>query len=309
MAIIKSCVKLIIKNSPYYQYSGKVLALGTPEIYATPEELKSWFQSLAGRKFPLLDENIKLTKNPLGKKYGWVSADTFLRGLGYSHIINLDLPGGEYTPDVVHDLNMPLPDALRSQFDLVIDPGTTEHVFDIKTALSSVVRALKIGGIIIHELPVYSFNGGYYSINPNVINDFYAANGFADLKTYIVMWDRYRAYTGKSRCYEYSANVLGARHSLADFDQCRYSPHLLFFARKKDEHPEINVPLQFSGEYFSAFTDQHRAEGAQMKFMLLLRRVQSLAYRVLPQEGAFYLSSLSRRILYIYQTRRVSFFI
>ncbi len=36
--------------------------------------------------------------------------------------------------NVIHDMNMPLPDALKEQYDLVVDGGTLEHVFFFPTA-------------------------------------------------------------------------------------------------------------------------------------------------------------------------------
>jgi hypothetical protein len=309
MAIIKSCVKLIISNDSTYHYSGKVLALGVPEIYATLADLMSCFPALAGKEFPLSPSDVKTSTHEVGKKLKWVTADTFFRSLGLTSIISLDIPGSEYNPDLVHDLNNPLPSDLYNQFDMVIDPGTIEHVFDIKTALTGIVHALKVGGIVIHQVPVYSYNGGYYSINPNVLNDFYTVNGFDELKTYIVMWDRYHVYTGKNLCYEYSEAIMGARHALADYDQCRYSPHMLFFARKHKEVNEINIPLQFSGEYMSALANGNQSEDVGFSLIPVIKSIQSILYCLLPYEIAYYLNAFARRLLFLYQTRHVSFWI
>jgi hypothetical protein len=307
MAIIKSCVKLIIKNDNVYHYSGRVLALGVPEIYATQGELMEWFPSFAGKKFPLSNSEVKLSTHEVGRRLKWVTAETFLRSLGLSEVLSMDIPGSEYAPDLVHDLNRPLPAELHGAFNLIIDPGTIEHVFDMKTALTSIVHALRINGIIIHQVPVYSYNGGYFSINPNVLNDFYSANGFEKLKTYIVMWDRYRGYTGKNLCYEYSEDVLGARHALADFDQCRYSPHMLFFARKGRDVSRIEIPVQYSGDYMGALSTQNRRGMVDSVNGRFIQRLKKLAYRFFPYEVAYYVNAFLRRLLYLCQTRRVSF--
>jgi SAM-dependent methyltransferase len=249
MAIIKSAVKLIIREHGNYSFSGPALTLGIPEIYATHDELNNWFPNLMGQPCNLKLADVSITTNDTGRRLGWVSAETFFRSLGIPDVTSVDIPGCEHQPDLIHDLNDPFPQHFSNRFNLVIDPGTIEHVFDIKTGLSNIVRALKVGGVIIQQVPVYSYNGGYYSINPNLLNDFYAANGFDELKTYIIMWDRYHAYTGQNRCYEYSEQLLGFRHAIADYDQCRFSPHMLFFARKKEELLEIRIPLQFEGHY------------------------------------------------------------
>lgn len=308
MAIIKPCVRLILKNDCFYHYSGKALTLGVPEIYAAETELRSWFPSLVKKEFPLSPKEITITSNEIGRSLGWISAQNFLHSLGYTEILSLDIDGSEYHPDLVHDLNKPVEDELADQFDLVLDPGTTEHIFDIKTALSSIVKVLKVGGIVIHQVPVYSFNGGYYSINPNVLNDFYTSNGFSDLKTYIIMWDRYRAYFGKHRCYEYSEQVLGERHSLADYDQCRFSPHMLFFAKKVADNTSIKMPLQFSGNYLTGIGGI-KDDMASSVLTDTLNSAKFILKPIVPPRVFYFLFAMARRWLFLYKSRRQSFWI
>lgn len=65
-----------------------------------------------------------------------------------------------------------------SLFDLVIDPGTIEHCWDIGQAASNLANAVKLGGYISHSTPISMFNHGYYNLNPLWFWDFYNANGF-----------------------------------------------------------------------------------------------------------------------------------
>jgi hypothetical protein len=307
MAIIKSAVRLIIREHPHYRFSGPVLTLGVPEIHATYPELLDWFGTLAGSPCQVSASQVELSDNEIGRKLGWVSAQTFFKAFGWSETVSLDIPGCEHQPDIIHDLNQPFPAELINRFSLVIDPGTVEHVFDVKTCLGNVVRALRIGGVVIHQVPVYSYNGGYYSINPNLLNDFYRTNGFESQKTFIIMWDRYRAYTGQNRCYEYSETILGDRHALADYDQCRHSPHMLFIARKTQDLPEIAIPVQFSGEYLSAVSGATAPESSHLGIRQLVRKSRSTLVQLLPYPLAFYLGSRLRRARQLYKSRRQSF--
>jgi hypothetical protein len=254
MAIIKPAVKLILREARHYNFSGPVLTLGVPEIYATPSECINWFPALTGQYCDVPLAEMGLSTNETGQKLGWISASTFFRLLRLKDVVSVDILGCEHVPDLVHDLNQPFPSQLLNRFGMIIDPGTIEHVFDMKTCLSNLVRALKVGGVVIHQVPNYSYNGGYFSINPNVLHDFYRANGFSDLKAYLILWDRYHAYTGEHLCYEYSDSVMGARNALASSDLCRYQPMILFFARKTTELSEIVVPLQHENHY--AFRDE-----------------------------------------------------
>lgn len=95
--------------------------------------------------------------------------------------------GGE----IVVDLNnRPLPDeddgspyGIRLDdpdgYDLVIDPGTSEHCFNIAQALVNLADAVKVGGVISQALPMAMFNHGYWNVNPVALLDFYEENGFA----------------------------------------------------------------------------------------------------------------------------------
>src|SRR5215831_5995704 len=245
MALIKSAVKLILREHPNYRFSEPVLELGVPEIYATESEFRSWLPKLANREFDVPPGQVRISTNKEAQNLRWVTSETFLKALGISEITSVDIPGCEHPPELIHDLNHPLPSALLNRFNLILDPGTIEHVFDFKMSLTNIVRALRVGGVIVHQVPVYDYNAGYLNINPNVMHDFYRLNGFADIKAYIIMWDQYKAFSGPNRCYEYSDVVLGGRNALSEYDLRRYAPFLLFFARKVHEKDKIEIPIQF----------------------------------------------------------------
>lgn len=226
MALTRAAARLIVKEHDRYAFSGPVLCLGVPDIYLSESELGAGSQESGPTE-----------------SHGFVSPTAFFGALGLSDITSLDIPGSTHRPDLIHDLNDPIPPALMERFGLVVDPGTTEHVFDTRAGLINVANALRTDGVIIHFVPIYSFNGGYFSINPSVLIDFYSLNGFSDITAYIIMWDRYRPFADKSRCYRYTP-ALEVRHGLADRDQCRFTPHLLFFARKAEVVEEYRSPIQ-----------------------------------------------------------------
>ena len=75
----------------------------------------------------------------------------------------------------VVDLNEPQE---LGEYDLVIDPGTSEHCFNIAQAAKNLAGAVKVGGYISQAIPMSMFNHGYYNVNPVWFLDFYEANGF-----------------------------------------------------------------------------------------------------------------------------------
>ena len=78
--------------------------------------------------------------------------------------------------EVEWDFNFPIPDEFRNKFDLVIDAGTCEHIFNIGQALSNVHLMLSQDGIAYHGGPLCWPNHGFYGYNPTLFADFYEAN-------------------------------------------------------------------------------------------------------------------------------------
>lgn len=62
--------------------------------------------------------------------------------------------------------------------DIILDPGTFEHCFNIGNAFRLVRECLHIGGFVIHVNPVSCLNHGFYNFSPTLYVDFYEQNGF-----------------------------------------------------------------------------------------------------------------------------------
>lgn len=75
------------------------------------------------------------------------------------------------------DLNEPLPDDLVGRFDVVLDLGTGEHVFNIGQVFKNALAAVKVGGAVMHEHPLIMGNHGFWSTQPTAMFDFYGQNG------------------------------------------------------------------------------------------------------------------------------------
>lgn len=80
--------------------------------------------------------------------------------------------------EIVHDMGEPVPDSLVGKYDIVIDGGTTEHIFDIACALFNCAKMVKLNGYIYHDVPMNMLNHGFFNFNPTLLCDFYEDNGF-----------------------------------------------------------------------------------------------------------------------------------
>ena len=149
---------------------GEVLSLGYPDLDATSAEVEKLFgykptrftqaHKRHGRPDPLPDSEELFEF--LGVRLTVVD---FVKVRGMEIVANLN---------EVHELG---------QFDLVIDPGTLEHCFNIGQAMMNAANAVKLGGSILHLSPMNMPNHGFYNLSPTLYHDFYTQNGWSiDLK-------------------------------------------------------------------------------------------------------------------------------
>lgn len=162
-----------------------------------------------------------------------VHVTTMFRMLGYDTVDTLDLFPDEH-PAIIADLNVPFPAHLWNRYDLVFDSGTAEHCFNTREVLGNAVRALKVGGIVMHILPMSGFAGhGFYQFSPDLFAEFYGKNGFDELTIKIEL-------------------RIGLNAFYFDFDPHRLLPgdfwgipaQIFFAARKARQVDEIVMPNQ-----------------------------------------------------------------
>lgn len=96
-------------------------------------------------------------------------AEPFFDMIGLPGIKSMDMSAYEGC-DVVHDLNEPPRDDLRGVFDLMIDGGTIEHVFNTPQALDGVFHMLRDGGVFISINGMTGWAGhGFYQFSPELV--------------------------------------------------------------------------------------------------------------------------------------------
>jgi hypothetical protein len=140
--------------------TGKALSAGYPDLLVS-------FPYLPARKDSETVAEHHNVKGPI--------ADTALvfkeLGLELEVIDREKLQGSERIVDLNHPQDL-------GEYDLVIDPGTSEHCFNIAQAAQNLAGAVKVGGVMSQAIPMAMFNHGYYNVNPVWFLDFYEQNGF-----------------------------------------------------------------------------------------------------------------------------------
>lgn len=82
------------------------------------------------------------------------------------------------------DLNKPID--LGEQFDVVINNGTAEHVFNIAQVFKTIHDHCAIGGLMIHDAPLLGWlDHGFYCLQPTLFYDLATVNCYEIVKVAI----------------------------------------------------------------------------------------------------------------------------
>lgn len=131
-------------------------------------------------------------------------ADPLFVLLGAEKVDALDASAYEGA-NVIHNLNEPVPQRLKEQYDLVYDGGTLEHVFNFPLALKACMEMARVGGYVMTHNPANNMGGhGFYQISPELYHRaFGKENGFAVES--VIVFEAYRQKRAAARARVYDA--------------------------------------------------------------------------------------------------------
>lgn len=190
MGLTAPSLKLILLLSKKYDFKGPLLTFGNQDIYADIEMIKKWLKEY---KLPYLSskKNYKSTSLDLkqinSESENFIHAKTFFEQIGIKEKDYYDVDKFDFDqPKIIHDLEKPFNKKYNNFFNLIIDSGTLEHIFDIKSVMANTVKITKIGGYVLQIIPANNYlNHGFYQLSPTFFYDFYTANGFKIIESYI----------------------------------------------------------------------------------------------------------------------------
>ena len=140
---------------------GEILFLGNPHLYFTWRDVSVLATSL-GLAPPL-------------RVGGEVNLSELTNYLGFECFETAGLEGDT---TIQLDLTQDLPAFMRNRFRLVVDAGVLYWCFDPAKAIRNIFDLTSVGGAVLHVTSLSGFFGrGYYSIQPRMLDDFYASNG------------------------------------------------------------------------------------------------------------------------------------
>jgi SAM-dependent methyltransferase len=242
MGMLKRHIHLLAMERQRHPVRGRVLTLGQQSVYATLPKVRKILQN-RGVPMATLPEGFDTTnKIPAWKGTWWgrnTNAQTVLSLMGAKEIVVTDASDYEGA-ELLLNLNDPIPDNLTEQFDVILDIGTLEHLFDVPTALANLVKMLKTGGDLVLILPASnSIDHGFYTFSPSLLFDYFRANGFDGFDCYLMAGPVSFFIPRRVKVYKYqegSAEYLLATH--------HGGVEMAFFATKRESRAVMQKPIQ-----------------------------------------------------------------
>jgi hypothetical protein len=166
------------------------------------------------------------------------------RLLGLGELQTLDVSAYEGA-EIIADLNLPVPLELTSRFGLIVDGGTMEHVFDIRQGMKNTADMLLPGGRAVHISPMNNYvNHGFVQLSPSLYQDYYAANGFDDLRGIVIAQPRAEILSTDWNFVEYDHATMCGENSIFCSEETQMA--IYFSARKNAASTSDRVPAQSS---------------------------------------------------------------
>ncbi len=275
MGLPRAAVTLLAREAQRRLFAGSVCTLGRQHVYATAADLRGLAQ-----QYPvsLPSGPVELHRDPDLAARQCVSDGFLLQALGFETVVRLDYSDYE-SPDVRLDLNQPeTPDTLQGRFDVVLDSGTIEHIFELPQALRHCARLVKPGGRVIHLTPSSnSVDHGLYSVSPTLYVDFYRSCGYPVEQLLLCRLPR-RFERGSWKVYEYPLDgpqvlPLGRLGSGIWFTWVVVTAGAAYEPRAVQQSFYLNTWQDSAAEAHAGPTDWAAREPADTRAGRLLRRV------------------------------------
>lgn len=176
--ILPIIARMMVQEHRYRPITGRVLCLGPQLVALNKDEVEALFDNR--------DNAARRATPPPNGGSGHVSDAYFFKRFRGVQLDNLDVVAG-FGGTIIHDLNAPVPESLHEQFDFILDGGTFDHLVQLGTAFTNVIRMLKPGGRVLHFNAASGYIGAaYVSFGPDLFYDYYVMNRFQDCRVHIL---------------------------------------------------------------------------------------------------------------------------
>lgn len=226
-------------------FRGTILQIGRQDIYLDYETLLQCAKHLNVNLSPV--KEVVVRPNEWMPNVKTIDDVTLFKALGFENVMSIDASDYE-NADLVWDFNHPIPAEMGGKYDVVLDGGSLEHIFNVGTAFMNMAKLLRHGGRSIHISPMHNFvDHGFYSFSPTLFHDFYETNGFSRIRAHLVGHKLPFRHNEVPKVIEYTPGMLES-HSIGGFTRERFEGYEMFgiysTATRTESSTTDVVPMQ-----------------------------------------------------------------
>lgn len=199
-------------------------------------------------------------------------SEALLRHLGAAEASSFDYSDYE-KPTYTHDMNKPIGEQFKARFNVVLDGGSLEHIFDFPTAIRNCMEMVELGGHYLAITPANNFVGhGFYQFSPELYFTVLSPENGFEMVSMIAIEER------ENPVWYQVANPreVGGRVTLAN----KHPVHLLIVAKREKLVPIFAQTPQQSD--YTVIWGEREAQRAAAEPALLRPLPTRLAKLLLP---------------------------
>jgi hypothetical protein len=285
MALGRDVVEAILLENLYRPITGDVLLIGRQTLTLSRAEIlelmteldippaaapdsgsaaivrERHYQPVTGEGVPIqydVTDTEQIAQQPDSGADATMPIDEFFGLLGVQSVRVLESRAG--AADVIHDLGVPVADALRTTADFIIDGGALSDLFFPGAALRNYADMLRPGGRMLGINNMSLHFDPYATPSAQWYYDYFVANSFADSKVYVLVYFPDRP--SNAFCLDIDCLLDATREARAFLSP--YEMATMFFAEKSDESTSDRTPVHAHQRTEAEWAD-YRARLARMK--------------------------------------------
>jgi hypothetical protein len=249
MGLVYSSLKFLLEARKLGVRFDETITLGRQHMTVSPERAAGLLQEYGfwppeGGEEGFLNEL---------RKAQW-RFEIFARSLGAKKVASMDISDYEGAT-IVHSLNDPAPKELYDRYDLLIDGGTLEHVFNVPVSMESCMRMVKVGGHIVVITNINNMVGhGFYQFSPEFFFRVFAPENGFEVKSMVALEDGFARSSILGVKYDFPFS--SPWYNVHDPDKVRKRnllmtkmPTVLFMLAKKVENKPLFKEVPRQSEY------------------------------------------------------------
>jgi len=188
MSIMPQIAAMLLKEHRHRAIEGDILLIGRQTVLLTVNEARG----LMEREGVEIRDGfvLEIDRSTVGNEVGEYLTDrSFFSMFCGGRVLALDVSDYEGA-EVVHDLNVELPERYCGVADFIFNGSCLDNLFDPAMAIKSMSRMLRVGGRILmfeHGTPIQS---AFLCYSPEWFFDYFAINDYADCQIFVCVFER-----------------------------------------------------------------------------------------------------------------------